>query len=88
LDRGDIVGERAWEVAYKAKQRVFYEAATETIRTCPENYCLAARDGHHWLAFTDAAAKLTASDVEDVLANHPRLDGVRLADIFAEVYPR
>jgi hypothetical protein len=80
--------ERAWETAYRAKQRVFYEAATETVRTCPENYCLAARQSGHWIAFTDAAAALLSSDVEDVIASQPALDGAHLASALAELYPR
>ena len=39
---------RAWEVAHKEGRRVFYESATDTVRACPENYCLAVRTGDSW----------------------------------------
>lgn len=51
----------AWEAARQLGRRAFYERATETLRTCPENYCLAARQevrGRYvWRPFVDAALR-------------------------------
>ena len=42
-----------WEKARKLGRRVFYEESTQTIRLCPENYCLASREktggGYRWV---------------------------------------
>lgn len=35
---------RDWDKAHKLGKRAFYEHSTQTIRACPENYCLAHRD--------------------------------------------
>lgn len=49
----------AWDKAFKLGHRVFYERATETLRTCPENYCIAVRqrtpDGYKWTLFLDGS---------------------------------
>jgi hypothetical protein len=49
----------AWDIAYHAGRRVFYESATDTVRQCPENYCILARlDGSTWSLYLDAAAPI------------------------------
>ena len=39
----------AYDQARQLGHRVFYEPATETIRQCPENYCLAVRRDGMWI---------------------------------------
>ena len=60
----------AWDQAHKDGRKVFFEAATMTIRQCPENYCLAMwRDitPHKWVAAVDKAAPVEAWDMQRVL---------------------
>lgn len=37
-----------WEKANILGKRAFYERSTQTIRACPENYCLAHRGPNGW----------------------------------------
>lgn len=53
---------RAWEIAYQLKRRAFYERATDTLRLCPENYCLATRSNKKWKAYRDEGATKTMHD--------------------------
>ncbi len=61
----------AWEEAYHSKQRVFFEPATDTVRTCPENYCLAfRRDGKTWEPFVDAAMGPLRAPIAALVTRH------------------
>ena len=75
----------AWEIAYKANRKVFYEAATDTIRQCPENYCLAHCNGK-WRPFLDAASPVKLKDLLAVLtlANDTGITGDELARLIEE----
>ena len=42
-----------YEEAQIMGKRTFVENSTETIRTCPENYCLAHRKNGRWQAYRD-----------------------------------
>ena len=48
---------RAWEIACREGNRVFYESYTDTIRACPENYLLAFRNNGMWSSKGDAATE-------------------------------
>lgn len=69
----------AWERAYAAKRRVFYEPETQTIRQCPENYCLLVwRDGD-WRIDIDKASTINAHSMRMVIGGEPCRDGLALA---------
>jgi hypothetical protein len=79
----------AWETAYHAGRRVFYEPATETIRQCPENYCiLARRDGVVWSTYLDAAAPINAHSLGIVMDGGWRheADGAKVADMIEDAF--
>lgn len=78
----------AWDVATQAGRRVFYEPATETIRQCPENYCLLVREGSQWVPFVDKAARITPEAVKLMLEMGWRgeMDGAVLADAVEEAF--
>ena len=68
--------ERDWEKAHREKRRIFYEKATETIRTCPENYLVAVSreegGGKVWTATPDAA--LSTPTKEEIQKIHYERD--------------
>jgi hypothetical protein len=73
----------AWEVAYHAGRRVFFESATLTLRQCPENYLLAIRQAsepYRWVADPDVASGITAQALDKVLDQHAGHAGDALAD--------
>lgn len=37
-----------WDKAHILGKRTFYERSTQTIRACPENYCLAHKGDNGW----------------------------------------
>jgi len=60
----------AWNRARIIGRRVFYEQATETIRQCPENYCLAIRSVNkpgEWVAAPDRASIINGHSLSEVL---------------------
>ena len=64
--------ERDWEKAHREKRRIFYEKATSTLRTCPENYLVAVSreegGGKVWTATPDAALSTpTREEIQNVL---------------------
>lgn len=56
----------AWETARQAGQKYFYEAATDTIRQCPENYMVLYHCGNgEWTASQmDAAIRMDREKLE------------------------
>ena len=60
----------AWDTAYALGRRVFYESATQTIRQCPENYCLAVRRDGRWRPDIDAASTINAHSLGQVLTQY------------------
>jgi len=59
-----------YDIARNEGRKVFFEAATMTLRQCPENYCLAmVRDlsPRRWVAAVDKAAPVSAWDMQRVL---------------------
>jgi len=78
-----------WNTAMQLKKRMFWEEATETIRTCPENYCVAARvkkDGqYHWVTDIDAALRPQLYFVQAAIREYEHgSTGQALADAIAE----
>ncbi len=79
----------AWESAQQLGRRVFFEAATETIRQCPENYCLLVRVGNQWRMEIDAASPINGHSMGIVLNQHGwgnEMDGDVLADAIEEAF--
>lgn len=71
--------ESAWEQARRLGRRVFYEPETETVRQCPQNYCLVVRRDGQWQMDIDAASPLNAHSLGMFLADHRADDGPLLA---------
>ena len=69
----------AWDQAFRQGRKVFYEAATSTLRQCPENYMLAIKGEQGWYPSVDKAAPINAHSLSFVLAEHSKLDGDALA---------
>ena len=70
----------AWDLAFLSGRRVFYEAATDTIRQCPENYLLAYRSGTHFTPAPDKASTINAHSLGIVLTQYAfDVDGDQLA---------
>jgi len=44
------------EIALTLRKRAFYERYTETLRLCPENYCLAHKAQKKWCVYRDEGA--------------------------------
>lgn len=70
----------AYDQAYTKKLPVFYEAATDTIRTCPENYCLAVLRGGRWTPFVDAGVGRQRAGLAAVIHRH---SGASVEDMVA-----
>lgn len=68
--RGWIV--RTYDAAFRAGLAGFYEASTDTLRSIPENYCLAhRRPNGRWRAYRDEGATSNFHDAfEAVLRAH------------------
>lgn len=69
--------ERDWEKAHREGRRIFYEKATVTMRTCPENYLVAlvASVGfggeQTWRATPDAAIQTpTKEEIQKILDSY------------------
>jgi hypothetical protein len=69
----------AWDQARRQGRKVFYEAATSTLRQCPENYLLAVKGQHGWYPAPDKASNIGAHSLSFVLTEHVALDGDALA---------
>ena len=75
----------AWDKAHQAGRKVFYEPATETIRQCPENYCLLVRRGGRWVTDIDAASTINAHSLGFVMEHwRDDPDGDVVADAIEE----
>ena len=72
----------SWEVAYRTGRRAFYESATDTIRACPENYCLAIRVNGEWQAYRDEGATRRFHDVIQALVE--TIEGAPSDDALAD----
>jgi hypothetical protein len=62
----------SWEQAARLGRRAFFERETMTLRTCPENFCLAVYRYGRWKAFADGAVvdgalKTTVNQIQAVL---------------------
>lgn len=60
----------AYETARQMQRRVFYEAATETLRTAPANYLIASRRNGRWVVDLDGAlitAGFTVMPIQQLL---------------------
>lgn len=78
-----------WDEARRLNKRLFWETATETIRVCPENYCVAARmrtgDGYKWVTDIDGALKPYLQSIRAVIATYENGSTAQaLADVIAE----
>ena len=81
--------ESAWERARRLKRRAFYESATQTIRSCPENYCLAIGGPGCWRPSVDAAIAHKAPQIVAQIALYARHStSDALADAIGEVLGR
>lgn len=60
---------QAYLTALRSGVRVFHDLETDTIRTYPENYCLAARTSPDspWYAYVDVECPVTAEDIRSWL---------------------
>ena len=59
---------RDWEKAKILGKRVFYETYTDTIRLCPENYCLAQQQlNGKWKVYNDAAVKDKHGKIQEII---------------------
>lgn len=78
---------RAWELAHKERRRAFYEESTETVRLCPENYCLAYKPADTWEPYPHEGATKGIRDRIEGAAQTCRLagkgDGETLAALLA-----
>lgn len=72
-----MINMTAWETAYHTHRRVFYEAATETIRECPANYCLIVKRDGRWGLDQDKASTVSPLVLRMAMALHE--DGGALA---------
>lgn len=64
----------AWERAHRAGVRVFWEEATETIRTQPENYLIAIRKSTGWHFDLDASIlRLSKAKINEILTEAVRI---------------
>lgn len=79
----------AWEQAHKLGRRAFYERSTDTLRSCPENYCLAHRVGGRWRAYRDEGATRALHDAFDLALQAYRdgSTGDALADLLGALLP-
>jgi hypothetical protein len=78
-----------WNEAQKLGKRVFWEASTETIRVCPENYCVAARqhtpDGYTWITDWDGALRPYWPQINATIREYEGGSTAQaLADVIAE----
>jgi hypothetical protein len=77
----------AWELANQQGRRAFYERATDTLRSCPENYCLAYRtkDGR-WHVYRDEGATRAQHDAfaKIILDWQAGSTGDAIADLLGE----
>lgn len=48
---------KSYDEARIMGKRAFYERATDSIRLCPENYCLAVKANGKWKAYDDGAIR-------------------------------
>ncbi len=71
----------AWDIAHKNHRHVFFEPETDTIRQCPQNYCLLIRHNGRWQIDIDKASTINAHSLGIVINDHRTADGNTLADI-------
>lgn len=77
-----LIAPHTWAEARSMGKRVFYETATETVRACPENYCLAHRnDLGRWERYSDGGARDWWQIIEAVVAIRYMATGEDLADV-------
>jgi hypothetical protein len=67
-DAREAQGCSDWERAYQMGRRAFYERYTDTIRACPENYCLADGGPGKWRLYRDGAMRAYWPAIERVIA--------------------
>lgn len=81
----------AWEQARREARAAFYEAATDTVRVCPQNYCLAHRrqptEEHagEWRVFWDGAIAPIKDQIEAVLADNRHATGEHVARLLEPI---
>jgi hypothetical protein len=80
-------GDSAWEKAYRDKRNVFYEKATETIRQCPQNYCLLAKRNGRWTPYLDKASTINNHSLSIVMNDvSPSISGEALAQVIEDAF--
>lgn len=79
---------RAYDQARAAGLPVFYEAATDTIRTCPENYCLAVQRGGRWTPFVDAGVGRQRAGLAAVIRRHSGASAEDMVATLAATYTK
>jgi len=66
-------------------ERVFYEHATATLRTCPENYCIATRKHGMWRPFVDSALATVGPALEAMVAEFAHDEVARLRRVLTTI---
>jgi hypothetical protein len=74
------------------KPRARYEAYSETIRSVPENYCLAVRHRaslNRWISYDDAACKKYYPKIQRLIDKHGKVStNDQMAAIIAKHIPK
>jgi hypothetical protein len=79
-----------WDTAHRLGRRAFFETATLTIRSCPENFLLAVRAARRpgfaakWIAVPDAAVVREGTTAETIQAVIDKWAFGSTADALAE----
>jgi len=78
--------------AHKEKLRAFYNDYTDTIRSCPENYCLAVKNElniNRWIPYDDGACKLYYPKIKTLCYKYGRQStNDQMAAIIAKCLPK
>ena len=81
-----------YQQAYKEKRRAFYNDYSDTIRSCPENYCLAVKNElniNRWIPYDDGACKLYYSKIQELIDKHGEfVDDDEMAKIITKCLPK
>jgi hypothetical protein len=77
-----FVAPHNWNDAQSMGKRVFFETATDTVRACPENYCLAHRNQYgRWERYSDdGGARQWWETIDAVIDTRYMATGEDLAD--------